>query len=861
MNEKGNHYSEKFSKTCAAVKYEKEAKCPLPSAVAYDHQDGYLKVQKEFFLVNLEGEKGPGRVAEIDWTKRSEYVIKYDARDGSGNDAEQVWFSLVLNDLTAPVLRPGIAGDLTLESCDRHNVGQLAPDKQRYWKLKSAVAVDNIDGDLTKDVQVSITTPGAGAPRKFRQAALAKDESLALFDTKILGNFKLQLSVHDHAGMFGQYGKGNVQSMITRITVQDSTPPKIYCKKNGCTMHKKIKMDGVLLNTATKILSFDKCCDACETQQWRRVLGSDEAKNKPACVFFHWSRKRESCTLFGNANETTKKIEDGMGHRRLAGLNTVALLDYNEKMASYTEQVAKTHSLARDSIIKDISGAPASELKERGITRNETTAEFVSESGDSEKLAVAGSVAADTQSGEPNTGCVGEDPFVQECGSAYTDPGARCIDMRDSLVGSTISESALASRLLTDARMVNSSHKGVYTVKYSCSDLSGLTATKTRTVKVKDLTPPIVGLVGEQTVQHFVNLDNQLLDALLVFKGVRATSSGYKCTEKCTGDLRHSAKIYPGNCPGVFECMSEDGVPITCNGGEAGRLVTLATIKSVPGTYGIKYSCSDTVGTVAKCRTVITQHASIDCRVSPWSVFGACSKSCGTAGMKTRTRSVTTATKYGGTLCPVLEESASCNSFACPTDCEVSGWSGYGACSKSCGTGTEMDIAHFTFDSKGNFNGAKNNVVAKIFGEEHADFNYIRTYIVGECRIQSYKGNMAWHVSNNNFGEADEGHHGCSISTVDMVHVPPVGYKSCKFSLSVTDLDYHNVEKEADDKLCFTIFDDTKKKIVERCQVDDIKRRRMIGAAKTTFMKTTSHIPGQNYRLGQDLTGEKTPDR
>jgi hypothetical protein len=865
-NEKGNTYSEKFSKTCSAVKYASESKCPLPSAVAYDHQDGYLTVQKEYFLVNLEGKKGPGKVEAIDWSKRSEYVVKYDAHDGSGNDAEQIWFSLVLNDKIAPVLTPGIDGHLVLESCDRDNVGQLPPSKRQYWKLKSATAVDNLDGDLTKQVKVSISMPG-GTPREFLQETLAHDPSLSLLDTKVLGNFKLQLSVHDHAGMFGQFGKDNPTAISTIIRVQDTTPPQIYCKKGGCKVHSKIKMGGKLIGTTTGITSLSKCCEACENQQWQRIIGSDTSKNQPPCDFFHFSVRRQACVMFAKPGGRVTKTDTD--HRRLLGTKTVSLVDYTEETAllvhgsvsSYAKHLARTHPLARGSVVTDLSDASAADLEKLGVKADLATTSLRASTA-SVKSSV-GSVAADTRSGEPITGCTSVDgPIVHECGEDYADAGARCIDMRDSLVGSAISDSALAARLTTDTSGMKPKMKGDYAVTYTCSDLTGHTETKRRIVRVTDATPPTVTVIGEQTVQHFVDLNNHLLDVLLIPQTAAPpylVHAGYKCTEPCIDDLHHSAKIFVGNCPGTFECMSADGVPIECNGGAGGSPVTLATAKSFPGTYGLKYTCTDAVGTVAKCRTIITQHTAVGCKVTPWSFYGACSKTCGPSGVKSRSRSVLSESKYGGTSCPALAQSESCNTFSCPIDCAVSGWGKYGGCSKTCGTGTERDIAHFTFDTKGNFKGNKNNVVAKIFGESHTDFNYLRTYIVGECRLKSFKGNMAWHVSNNNF--KDEGQHNCSISTVDMMRIPTIGYQTCKFSLSVTDLDYHGAEKEENDKLCFTVFDDKKRKIVQRCQVDDIKRRRLIAAAKPTYMKTTSHIPGQNYKLAAALTGEATPDR
>ena len=54
----------------------------------------------------------------------------------------------------------------------------------------------------------------------------------------------------------------------------------------------------------------------------------------------------------------------------------------------------------------------------------------------------------------------------------------------------------------------------------------------------------------------------------------------------------------------------------------------------------------------------------INCVVSDWGVWGGCSAVC-QGGTKIRRRQVTTASKYGGTECPKLEESRTCNTRLC----------------------------------------------------------------------------------------------------------------------------------------------------------------------------------------------------
>jgi hypothetical protein len=85
-----------------------------------------------------------------------------------------------------------------------------------------------------------------------------------------------------------------------------------------------------------------------------------------------------------------------------------------------------------------------------------------------------------------------------------------------------------------------------------------------------------------------------------------------------------------------------------------------------------------------------TQSCAVNCEVSAWSGWGACSKSCG-GGEQVRSRTITRQPTNGGASCPVLSESQPCNTQACinPVNCEVSAWTDWGACSKSCGSGEQ----------------------------------------------------------------------------------------------------------------------------------------------------------------------------
>jgi len=83
----------------------------------------------------------------------------------------------------------------------------------------------------------------------------------------------------------------------------------------------------------------------------------------------------------------------------------------------------------------------------------------------------------------------------------------------------------------------------------------------------------------------------------------------------------------------------------------------------------------------------------IDCNVGGWSDWSSCTLSCGT-GTETRTRNETVTPNAGGKTCPHLSEARGCNTKACPIDCEPSDWNTWMPCTKSCGTGTQMQTRH-----------------------------------------------------------------------------------------------------------------------------------------------------------------------
>ena len=74
--------------------------------------------------------------------------------------------------------------------------------------------------------------------------------------------------------------------------------------------------------------------------------------------------------------------------------------------------------------------------------------------------------------------------------------------------------------------------------------------------------------------------------------------------------------------------------------------------------------------------------SAVDCRVSSWSYWGTCSRTCG-SGVKTRTRTKTAYESCGGSCYYHFTDKKTCNSNCCPVNCVYS-WGSWSSCS-GCG--------------------------------------------------------------------------------------------------------------------------------------------------------------------------------
>ena len=166
-----------------------------------------------------------------------------------------------------------------------------------------------------------------------------------------------------------------------------------------------------------------------------------------------------------------------------------------------------------------------------------------------------------------------------------------------------------------------------------------------------------------------------------------ASTGRYKCGSGSVAKHTFSWKSGAwGTCSKT--CNGTQTRTVTCNRDSDNKVFADSNCS------GTKPATSQTCGTT--CPTTGPWSA------GSWSSYGSCSKSCG-GGTQTRTRSVTCSYDSCTGAKPPSSESKSCNTQACATSgpWSAGAWSSYGACSKSCGGGTQTRTRSVTctFDS------------------------------------------------------------------------------------------------------------------------------------------------------------------
>jgi len=89
------------------------------------------------------------------------------------------------------------------------------------------------------------------------------------------------------------------------------------------------------------------------------------------------------------------------------------------------------------------------------------------------------------------------------------------------------------------------------------------------------------------------------------------------------------------------------------------------------------------------------------CETSDWEAWSPCSATCGQHGNSTRSRTVLKQSLRDGPPCAELNQVRECQLPECPLDCVWLEWSEWGSCSVSCGTGTKFSTRDRFFERFG----------------------------------------------------------------------------------------------------------------------------------------------------------------
>jgi hypothetical protein len=231
---------------CEANNAAASTKCKLPESSVYDHHD---KLTTEHIVRTLrlvasdagackgkcscvDTEKNQKCGSYINYKNRALYSVEYDAKDFSGNKAETVKFSVLLDDDTRPTLNFRSIDRLYTQECRKSTMAMPMP-----------VITDNVDGKSNSWGR-QLTATGRVNGKTALRVSLKATKSVT----------KLTYTAHDFAGAFGANGKNNGVTVRKVFTVRDTLKPTITAptyKPIECTKRKFFRI--------TSATCSDKC--------------------------------------------------------------------------------------------------------------------------------------------------------------------------------------------------------------------------------------------------------------------------------------------------------------------------------------------------------------------------------------------------------------------------------------------------------------------------------------------------------------------------------------------------------------------------------------------------------------------------
>jgi hypothetical protein len=209
--------------------------CPFPTPHAWDSQDTDIDVTRTIYKIDDDGTADVVVVPTVGQTffsKRRTYLLKYNAADRAGNQADELVFALTLNDVTPPTLTcddwtsnvqalrydcsetPDVqacnsvfAPDFVVDAAVGFVAGTTTPKGDDYEMCTDWSVTDNIDTENTLTITYDVSSPVLGHLLTTTSQTEANDMlvSHAVGDNTVrnLGQYTVTASSHDHAGSYG----------------------------------------------------------------------------------------------------------------------------------------------------------------------------------------------------------------------------------------------------------------------------------------------------------------------------------------------------------------------------------------------------------------------------------------------------------------------------------------------------------------------------------------------------------------------------------------------------------------------------------------------------------------------------------
>lgn len=537
--------------------------CELPVASAYDHHDGDISGNIEIiYSVFVESEPGsdPDQVtgdatlsaaaftnkitptlsngqANTNYDAfRGEFVLNYDVLDSAGNSAETVTYALIMRDTEAPTY---MGGDLDQSAL----YGEAA---NTFASIPLSSFVDTYDGSY---VSVDFTHSGTVTTIASSAANIDTTSAFAVPLVTTTNGFLCAETtatavVIDYADIFGQSNQDNANTYTFTYSLSDDTPPAIAMAATESDMISGVECHGGVDTASAAAYPYGSGASATDLScNCMGSAGTTLDTGAGAC--------KTSCTsafTFGLTSTAVGSV-----------IVTCQAEDFHER----------THTSSSSAIVIVDTTPPVLTLG------TDTLSHMTTQDGSdgAQYTSYYNISAADnfehSSTIQHSAGYLQDATDIENLKNFYT-----CVDTctaTDDLVVTSTWHKATTSADNCDSvpntnTQISIVDVGTYLLKYVCTDQSGNTDHKCRTILNQDHTIPILNFIAE------------------------GNNMG-PCSNDCTGVPSGTGNYVDegATCSDTVDGVISELVEVS------GDVVSLAVI----GTYHITYDCTDSAGNEA----------------------------------------------------------------------------------------------------------------------------------------------------------------------------------------------------------------------------------------------------------------------